>query len=149
MRVARIPDKGREHRTTGRVPYPPVASFHMRDLEECIIVTIGLPDPDKLFRPSLYIHANARMGSPQSDCSRSLAFSDAFELPLRVVAKENRAIFSTDKIVASHSNTRRPGTADSSSPPSLERPRNGASVGHRDARACHQRWWTSGRIFSL
>src|SRR5271157_2129969 len=48
MRTARILDSGRKRRTTDGVPSPPVVSCLTSDSLGCIIVTIGLPDPDDL-----------------------------------------------------------------------------------------------------
>src|SRR5208283_4391026 len=48
MRTARILDLRRKRRTTDGVPSPPVVSCLTSDSVGCIIVTIGLPDPDDL-----------------------------------------------------------------------------------------------------
>lgn len=77
----------------------------MNDSAGCIIVTTGLPDPDYLFRPSLHIpatRADARV-SVKENVRAASAFSVAFGLRLRVVAKENRAMFVADEILASDS----------------------------------------------
>jgi hypothetical protein len=64
MRIARISDSGRKHRSTDLVPKPRAVFFLVRELEGCIIVTIGLPNPHRrsvgktpsFFHPYIYTH---------------------------------------------------------------------------------------------
>src|ERR1039458_1249013 len=56
--TARISDSRREHRTAEFALQPRVASFPERDLEGCIIVSIGLPDPN------LHVAGKAHAGRP-------------------------------------------------------------------------------------
>jgi hypothetical protein len=106
--TARILDSGRERRIADLVPEPLVASCLMSDSAGCIIVTIGLPDPNRIVlkpQPELYpyicrtqlrVAARENLGVGRAPLRRFSALTQMF-------ATGTMTIFGADDILAKHS----------------------------------------------
>ena len=79
MMTARILDSGRKHPSADLIPKPRAVSFLVRDLEDCIIVMIALPDPHqrsvakrpRFLYPYIYMQRRSQLSSRIQAFSRS------------------------------------------------------------------------------
>jgi hypothetical protein len=103
-KTARILGCGREPRTTEYASPPPGAFFLRIDWAGCIIVAIGLPDPDQLFTDPYIGMPDVPSSSPKENLRVSK--NNTYPRPASLFDprhNRNRSIFYADEILALHS----------------------------------------------